>query len=1215
MKRTIFCLQILIILFSVIHSQNCTGQNLEPGAFYKLVNGNGNIACVNEDPADLDFIYLRKETKTNYSNVWLFTSFEDGTRIISTFDSSMSIDNGNLSSPQGNPVILWGKEDDNRNQRWKISGKPNGTFTITSVASKLNLSARRDGNNLILFQTAPDNTDLSQEWKFQKSTTTITAKKKEKSPEWEDEAIFGINKEPAHATYIPFPSEASLLNDPATANPWNDTKSPLYISLNGNWKFNWVKHPSERPVSFCQTDFNDSGWKTIPVPSNPEMLGYGTPIYTNITYPFRNNPPKVMGKVPSDWTASKEPNPVGSYRRVFEIPKDWNGKEVFINFDGVISAMYVWINGKKVGYSENSFSPAEFNITPYIKPGKNLLAVEVYKYSDGSYLEDQDMTRFSGIHRRVYLYATPKVHIRDFFLKSTLSENFKSAIFSAGVKIRNNGTSSSGTSVAEVKLYDPHGNLISGAALDSKATGKLAGLQEKQLSLSGTVRNPALWSAEKPSLYTVVLVLKKADGTTEEVLSTKFGFREIRIKDSQLLVNGEPILLKGVNRHEIHPALGKAVTVESMTRDILLMKQHNINTVRSSHYPNDPNWLKLCDYYGLYIIDEANHETHGHQKISTYPSWKAAIADREIRLVERDKNHACVIIWSLGNEAGSGDNFVAARETIRSLDLSRPIHYEGRNSVADIESNMYPSVQYIIERGQAPSEKPYFMCEYAHAMGNSVGNLKEYWDAIESHKRLIGGCIWEWVDQGLEKAIPGDPSGKTFFAYGGDFGDRPNDGTFSIKGLVTSDRQIKPALLEVKRVYQYIKFEYADLQNGKVKITNKYDFLNLNEFEITWSLLENGVIIQSGTMPVTPLAPNESGVLTVPFIRPELKPEAEYHLNIDVKTKEDLPWAKKGHTVASTQFTVPLKVPQLPEQDIKDLPDLSVQQEDSMVKVSGKGFEIIFNRASGKIARLVYNGNEFISSEKNGIEFNLYRAMIDNDHTGDWGSEYDTRKFGFDSLTYTLKSFDIKKKAKKQLLITTVTEALSKSGFKVDTDINYLIKGDGSIAVEAAFTPDTTSKFLPRLGLRLILNEGLENVEWYGRGPHENYIDRKESAGFGIYSRKVNEMPEPYEKPQAMGNREDLRWLKISGSGNTGLEIGAKSKISFTALHFTDQDLGKAAHLYELKPRKETVISLDARQMGLGNGSCGPIQLPQYLVQVAPTAMSFTIRPYSVSSR
>lgn len=1163
--------------------------------YYQLVGQQEQVADVKENRQNNAPVELAPAVKKAATQAWTLQRLENGAWMVNMALGQKSIDNGNRAGKNGNPVLLWDHEPDNRNQQWLIRQEPNGTFTITSVASGQRLCTRKAR----LFQAPADSTDPSQYWRILPVKAKITMPAAQKGDYWEDERVFAVHKEPAHVTYIPFPSVKAATE----ATPFSDSGniSPYYQSLNGQWKFNWVKQPADRPKDFYRTGYDDSDWKTIPVPSNMEMQGYGTPIYTNITYPFRNDPPRVMGTVPGDWTAAREPNPVGSYRREFTIPAGWKGRDIFLHFDGVISAMYVWVNGKQVGYSENSFSPAEFNIGAYVKPGKNTIAVQVYKYSDGSYLEDQDMTRFSGIHRRVYLFAVPKLHIRDYFMRSALNTDHTSARFSIEAKLQNNGKGTSAT--LEAVILDK----------DGKSAGKIAPVNitapakgpAATCNLSCDVDHPLLWSAETPALYTVLLTLKDASGQVTEVLTSKFGIRDVKISDSRLLVNGTPVLLKGVNRHEIHPVLGKAVTVESMVQDILLMKQHNINTVRSCHYPDDPVWLELCDYYGLYIIDEANHETHGHQKIASYPSWQPAILDRTVRLVERDKNHAAVIIWSLGNEAGAGPNFVAAREAVRKLDLSRPIHYEGMNQVGDIESNMYPSVDYIIERGKAPSEKPYFMCEYAHAMGNSVGNLKEYWDAIESHKRLIGGCIWEWVDQGIQAKVPGDTS-KTYFAYGGDLGDKPNDGTFSIKGLVTSDRQVKPALLEVAKVYQYVKFADAGLQKGLVKISNRYGFLHLSDFRIKWTLLENGTAVQQGELPYLSLQPGADTVLTVPCNLSALSPAGEYFLNMEVALSQDQLWAKKGHVVAAEQLLVKQPAKPLVADNYAQRP-VVVQQTDSHVVITGKDMLVQFDKQTGRLSGLTYGQQQYISGIENGIAVNLYRAMLDNDHTGDWGQPYDTRSLGYDQPEYTLNKMEVIPN-QTAVQIKTAIRVHTKSGFGVSARLDYIIYGTGEIKVDATLTPDKTTQFINRLGVRLILDEGLEQVDWYGRGPHENYIDRKESAFVGRFSRAVKDMEELYDKPQGMGNREDVRWLRLSGA-KRGIEIVSHDTMSFSALHLTDQDLGKAAHRYELKPRKETVLTLDASQMGVGNGSCGPIQLPQYLVPVAPCQLSFTIRP------
>ena len=1031
------------------------------------------------------------------------------------------------------------------------------------------------------------------------------------TPDWENEKIFGINKEATHVTYTPYANTRQALKDIPSA-------SPYYASLDGNWKFNWVKQPSERPVDFYRTDYNDAGWKTIPVPCNMEMQGYGTPIYTNFIYPFVPNPPKVINPAPADWTVNKEPDPVGSYRRSFDVPAGWEGKQVFVHFNGVQSAFYIWVNGQKVGFSENSMSPAEFNITPYIQPGKNLIAVEVYKYSAGSYLEDQDMFRFSGIFRDVYVYATPEVHVRDYFLQSELSPDLSSAAFSIRASLRNYKNRKSPVRTLEVSLYQPDGTLYrpEGALANdgifaSKTVASIAANEEMIFRLGGTISHPLLWSAESPSLYKVVLTLKDKEGAVLEVLVADFGFRKIEIKNSRLYVNGRPILLKGVNRHEVHPEYGKTVPLATMIRDITLMKQYNINTVRTCHYPDDPEWYKLCDRYGLYVVDEANLETHGMgDKLTRDPRWKEAYVDREVRLVERDKNHPCVIIWSMGNESWGGENFVAGRAAILSLDRSRPIHYQGENEVADIESTMYPSLKELAEAGDTASPKPFFMCEYAHAMGNAIGNLKEYWDTIESHNRLIGGCIWEWVDQGVDKPIPGDSTGKTFFAYGGDFGDLPNDGTFSIKGLVTSDRQVKPELEEVKKVYQYVTFRPEDLLNGKISIRNKYAFTNLAKYDLNWSLAEDGKVIQSGQFPSPALDPGGSAVLTIPFKKPILTPGATYWLNLSITLREDALWAKKGHAVAYEQAQLPYEVSPGPSITPDDTPSLNMDETLESVTVHGQTFAVSFDKRTGVLSSLLYNNRTIIRGADHGPEFNLYRATMDNDRTTERGPYIEWEKAGYDSLQYKLKSLTIDKDNKKRIRIHTVTDAITRSGFMVTTTVQYAIYGNGDIHVDASFVPGQKDLAIPRLGLRMMLDKGLEYVEWYGRGPHENYSDRKESALFGIYQRTVTQMVEPYERPQGMGNREDTRWVKIGDGDGNGIMIRADDKLSFTTLHFTDQDLHAAKHLYQLKPRKETVLSLDYAQQGLGNASCGPDQLPQYKIQFKPAVLSFTIRPY-----
>lgn len=666
--------------------------------------------------------------------------------------------------------------------------------------------------------------------------------------EWENEQIFAINKEEGHNTFVPFSSVESLKKSESFNQPWATPASDLYYSLNGTWKFHWVKQPSERPVNFYKTDYDVSSWKEIPVPANMEMQGYGTPIYTNVTYPFKNYPAMIVPQ--KGYTNEKEPNPVGSYRRDFTVPANWDGKEIFLHFNGVYSGFYVWINGKKVGYSQGSNNDAEFNITKYLKPGNNTIAVEVYRWTDGSYLEDQDMFRLSGIYRDVYLYATPKVHVRDFHLQSLFESNdYRTAGFKVDAIVANYDSKQAKGHTIEVTLIDPSGNSI---GTMTEPVQLLKGKKEQKYTLQTKVEKPLLWTSETPHLYNVLVALKNERGEVIEAMSSKFGFRHIEIKNKRVYINNRQVFFKGVNRHEMLPRTGKVLSTESMIQDILMMKQFNVNTLRTSHYPNDPRMYALCDYYGLYVMDEADVENHGNHTLSERESWRPAFIDRLVRMIQRDKNHPSIIFWSLGNEGGAGENFMAMYEVAKKLEPTRPVHYEGQNAAADIDSHMYPSIANMSRFDQQESDKPYFLCEYAHSMGNAPGNIAEYWDYIENKsQRMIGACVWDWVDQGLNKI--GEPD--HHYYYGGDFGDRPTDFDFCCNGLTTPDRRVTPKLIELKKIYQYIKFRLLAVESGNVEIRNGYYFTDLNKFRLNWEVLKDGKAVENGTIESIDLAP------------------------------------------------------------------------------------------------------------------------------------------------------------------------------------------------------------------------------------------------------------------------------------------------------------------------------------------------------------------------
>ena len=867
-------------------------QQFDPKQGYEIHTVNG-LVLDNQESLDTNTkIFISKQEADKESQVWnLIPCEQEGCYTITSPLTQMNVDNSGKGKVECS-VIQWSADPKNPNQQWKITALPNGNYVLTNVGTGYNLGFPDAG--LVgepVFQLEPEASKSNQQWQIRKSNLKVVAEalKTTSHNDWENERIYAINKEEGRATFIPFANSEEMKADPAYTRPWERTRSSRYLLLNGNWKFNWVKQPSERPVDFYKTSYDVSGWKEIPVPSNWEMHGYGTPIYTNITYPIRNNPPFIQGQ--RGYTVEKEPNAVGSYRREFALPADWKDKEVFIHFDGIYSAAYVWINGKKVGYSQGSSNDAEFRITPYVKAGNNTVAVEVYRWCDGSFLEDQDMFRLSGIHRDVYLVASPKVRLRDIHLTSQISDRLDKAELKVKTDVHNYGKKVQEATV-RVSLLNTEGKPVSSFIIP---TGKITGGQENVCEGTTTIRDPRLWSAETPSLYTVQLELLDAAGNVLEATSQQYGFRKIEIRNNKVYINNALILFKGANRHDIHPQFGKAVPVESMIEDILLFKRFNLNTIRTSHYPNDPKMYALYDYYGLYVMDEADIECHGNMSLSNRESWEGAYVDRMVRMVERDKNHPSVIFWSMGNESGGGRNFEATYQAAKAID-DRYIHYEGMNDVADMDSRMYPSIESMIEQDEQPRNKPYFLCEYAHAMGNAIGNLEEYWDYIEHHsKRMIGGCIWDWVDQGIN--MPGQPADHYYF--GGSFGDRPNDNDFCCNGIVTADRQVTPKLWEVKKVYQYITLE-PNAENS-IGVRNRYAFLNLHDFNLRYVILKDGVPIAEEEFSLPDGKPGEHRAVQIPYSR-YLTSEGEYYLNLEIKLKKDCVWAKAGHIVATEQL-------------------------------------------------------------------------------------------------------------------------------------------------------------------------------------------------------------------------------------------------------------------------------------------------------------------------
>ncbi|UCC97929.1 MAG: DUF4981 domain-containing protein [Phycisphaerales bacterium] len=1022
-----------------------------------------------------------------------------------------------------------------------------------------------------------------------------------KVPDWEDPEVVGINKEPGHCTLVPYRDIQEALKAERKA-------SPFYKSLNGNWKFHWARKPADRPVDFYKPDYDLSDWAEIPVPANWQMHGYGIPIYLNVPYPFPPNPPYI----PHNY------NPVGSYRRAFTIPSTWREHQIILHFDGVKSAFYVWVNGRKVGYSQDSMMPAEFNVTRYLKPGDNTLAVEVYRWSDGSYLEDQDMWRLSGIYRNVYLFATPQVHIRDFFVRTDLDDSYTNATLMIRPKIVNYaGQDLAGWNI-QAQLYDSQNNPVLSAPLSRTVASIIdeAYPQRDNVKfalLEAEVKAPRKWSDETPYLYTLVLTLKDSGGRVVEIESCRVGFREVEIKEGQLFVNGKSIKLFGVNRHEHDPDHGRAIPISRMIQDIELLKQHNINAVRTSHYPDDPTWYDLCDEYGIYLIDEANLESHGLKGyLSNVATWHNAFVERAVRMVERDKNHASVIMWSLGNETGCGPNHAAMAAWIKDYDPTRPIHYEGAQGrpkdpyYVDVISRMYARIPEIIRLATDPvDDRPMVLCEYAHAMGNSVGNLKEYWDAIRSHKRLIGGFIWDWADQGLRKK---SPDGKEFWAYGGDYGDNPNDGNFCCNGLVQPDRKPNPSLYEVKKVYQRIHVTPVDAKAGRFRVRNEYDFSDLSFTKIRWELSADGKVIQQDTWPRISVAPGAEQNIKISFEKPNLRGGAECWLKMSFALVHDTSWAKKEHVVAWDQFKIPFDAPDAEVVKVDAMPPLELKQTAEKIAVSGKSFEVTFGKNSGVLESFAFNGERLIVSP---LVPNFWRVPIDNDNgnrmpkrLGVW------RDAGPCRTVKTIQAEQVKPQ-----VVRVTTEAGISVGQNSTCKSVYTVYGSGDIVVETSVNPRGGNLLkLPRFGMQMAVPGRFDTLTWLGRGPHETYWDRKTGAAFGLYSGPVDENIHTYVRPQENGNKSDVRWMALTDRDGTGLLVVGMPTIDVSAWPFTMADLESAEHIHELPQRDIITVNLDYKQMGVGgDDSWGARTHPEYTLPARAYRYSFRLVPYAPS--
>lgn len=1028
--------------------------------------------------------------------------------------------------------------------------------------------------------------------------------------DWENPKLVHKNREKPHAQLVPFESKDSALTGDRTA-------SPFLRLLNGQWRFNLLDRPEHTPEGFESPGYDDSAWDEIRVPGNWQVQGHGNPHYTNADYPFPADPPYVPDE-----------NPTGCYRRTFTVPSGWKGRQHFLLFEGVDSCFDVWVNGKHVGLSKGSRVQAEFDVTDVITEGENSVAVRVIQWSDGSYLEDQDMWWLSGIFRDVTLWSAPAVHVRDFRVRTHLDKTYENATLQVRTSLRNYSAKKQAATV-EAELLDARGNTVLDNPLSSSVT--LVKGKEKDVSFSAKIVNPAKWSAENPALYTLLLTVKDNTSETLEVIPCTVGFRQVERVNDRILINGKPILIKGVNRHECHPTLGRAVSVESMILDILLMKQHNVNAVRTSHYPNDPRWYDLCNTYGLYVMDECDLECHGmcaHKdgfaEIVDNPLWKTSWLDRMQRMVERDKNYPCIIFWSLGNEAGYGSNHDAMGEWTRRVDPTRPIHYEMASSPymrtkkekrpdlkkmewLDIIGPMYSSFEGVEAFGKRKSESyPLILCEYIHAMGNGPGSAKEYWDLFRKYPRLQGGFVWDWVDQGLlEYSEDREP----YFAYGGDYGDEPNDKQFCINGLIFPDRVPSPGLTDHKAVIQPVQMKAKNLKLGKIEIHNENLFVGLNELDAIWTVLKDGEVLEKGALPPLEIGPGETKTMAIPYTLPAGTIGAEYWLNVSFVLVEETLWAERGHEVAFDQWKLPVECPKAKPVAVKTLPQLALAEDALMAVISGDDFTVTVDKLKGVLSSWIVDGVELLEL---GPAAHLKRALTDND--SGWGDGVHRKLWSqakYDKLQERVRSVTVN--ARNPQTVTIVVE--TRLGGPIispnfDATYAYTVYGSGDVRLVTTLKPTRKDlPHLPRVGVMLRMPEAFTNFTWYGNGPGESYSDIKNSVHVDLWAGTVEEQHTDYVVPQENGNKTDVRWGTVTDDRGVGLLVTADELLNMTVQHYSTEELDAAKHMHELQRQPWTQWHLDLGQCGIGSGACGPKTLPAYQLAAQEYTFGMTLSP------
>lgn len=1076
--------------------------------------------------------------------------------------------------------------------------------------------------------------------------------------EWESVDNLALNKEQPHAWFFSFA-------DIESAQKVLPENSKYWKSLNGNWKFNWAPDPDSRPQEFHSPQYDVSAWDEIPVPSSWNVYGiqkdgslkYGVPIYVNQPVIFQHSVKVddwrggVMRTPPTHWTTYKHRNEVGSYRRDFDIPSDWDGREVYINFDGVDSFFYLWINGRYVGFSKNSRNTASFNITKHLQKGKNTIAVEVYRSSDGSFLEAQDMFRLPGIFRTVAIHSKPKVQIQDLVVKPDLDNTYTNGSLMIKANIKNYTSKiAKGYKIAyslyENKLYSDEATLVANATVESPvitiAKNELTASQITTLKIV----NPKKWSAEFPHRYTLVAELKDGKNKTIETISTTTGFVKVEIKDTPasedefglagryFYVNGKPVKMKGVNRHETHPAVGHAITREMMEEEIMLMKRANINHVRNSHYTTDPYWYYLCNKYGIYLEDEANIESHqyyyGEASLSHPVEWKDAHVARVMEMAHANINNPSILIWSLGNEAGPGKNFVAAYDALKKVD-QRPVQYERNNDIVDMGSNQYPSIAWTRQavQGTYNIKYPFHISEYAHSMGNAAGNLIDYWEAIESTNFFMGGAIWDWVDQSLYNYDK--TTGERYLAYGGDFGDTPNDGQFVMNGIIFADREPKPQYYEVKKVYQHIGVKAIDISQGKIEIFNKYYFKDLSDYNLEWALYEDGKSVQTGTLFLKNVTPRQKAILTIPY-KYGLNTDSEYYLNIQFKLNSDQPWAEKGFVQAEEQMLIK-KAEERPliQQLSAGKGALKTNTTENILSINNDSFEVKFDTHVGTIQSLKYK-SELVIADGNGPKLDAFRAFVNNDNWAysQWFENglHNLHHKAIDSNVIKNKdgsiivAFTVESQAPNGAKIhggtssgrNTIEEIIDKpfgaTDFKITTNQIWTIYQDGSIELQSSFTSNNENLVLPRLGYFVKVPQQYSQFTYYGRGPIENYPDRKIGQFVGQYTSTPQQEFTNFPKPQDMGNHEEVRWCALTKTSGNGVVFVANDQMSVTALQYSALDMTLASHPYQLTKESDTYLHLNLGVTGLGGNSCGQgPPLEQDRIKAGHHTMGFIIRP------